>query len=69
MEYFVEYYPNADEGEQAQELTKAEFLALIRDHKARGYDALIEYDVFTVFNNGRNGERLTIRDEYGVFYG
>ena len=69
MEYFVEYYPNADEGEQAQELTKSEFLSLIRDHKARGLDALIEYDVFTVYENGRSGERLTIRDEYGIFYG
>ena len=69
MEYFVEYYPNAGEGEQAEELTKADFIALISDHKMRGYDPLIEYDVFTVFNNGRDGERLTIRDEYGIFYG
>lgn len=69
MEYFVEYYPNANEGEQAEELSKSEFLSLIRDHKLRGYDPLIEYDVFTIFENGRDGERLTIRDEYGIFYG
>lgn len=69
MEYFVEYYPNADEGEQAQELTKSEFVALIREHKAHGLDALIEYDVFTVYENGRSGVRLTIRDEYGIYYG
>jgi hypothetical protein len=68
MEYFVEYYPTENEGEQAQELTKSDFVALIRDHKARGLDALIEYDVFTVYDHGRSGERLTIRDEYGIFY-
>lgn len=68
MEYFVEYYPNADDGEQAQELTKSEFISLIRDHKSRRIDPLIEYDVFTIYENGRSGERLTIRDEYGIFY-
>jgi hypothetical protein len=64
MEYFVEYYP-----EQSQELTQSEFLGLIREYKERGIDPLIEHDVFTFFNNGHNGERLTIRDEYGIFYG
>ena len=69
LEYFVEYIPNEDEGEQAQELTKVEFTSLINDHKARGIEPLLEYDVFTVFDNGRSGHRLTIRDEYGLFYG
>ena len=69
MEYFVEYYPNAEEGEQAEELTRPEFVNLVREHRARGFDPMLEHDVFTVFDNGRDGERLTIRDEYGLFYG
>jgi len=68
MEYFVEYYPNANEGEQAQEVSRSEFIELIKCHKERGRDALIEYDAFSIFENGRNGDRLTIRDEYGIFY-
>ena len=69
IEYGVEYFPNEDEGEQWQELTEFEFISLIQDHKQRGIDPLIEYDCFTIFDNGRSGRRLTIRDEYGVYYG
>jgi len=69
IEYGVEYRPNADEGEQWQELTEQEFISLIQDHKDRCLDHLIEYDRFTIFDNGRSGRRLTIRDEYEVYYG
>ena len=41
LEYFVEYLPNDDEGEQADELTEMEFIWLIADHKSKGIDPLI----------------------------
>ena len=69
FEFGVEYYPNPNDGEQWQELTEMEFLAIIAMHKARGYDPAIEYEKFTVFDNGREGRRLTIRDEWGIYYG
>lgn len=69
MEYFVEYYPNDDDGEQAQELNLSDFMGLIRDHQERGLDVQFEFDNFTIFDNGRDGQRLTIKDEYGIFYG
>jgi len=69
LEYFVEYSPNLNEGEQAQELNKLEFLDLVKQHQMQGIDPHLEYDVFTVFDNGRSGHRLTIRDDYGIFYG
>ena len=68
LEYFVEYYPNEHEGEQAEELTKVDFEALINDHKARGLDPVLSYETFSIFENGRSGPRLTIIGEYGVFY-
>lgn len=68
LEYGVEYYPNNDEGEQWQELTEAEFLSLIRDHKARGLEYKLDYERFTIFDNGRTGCKLTILDTYGVYY-
>ena len=45
-----------------------EFIGLIADHKSKGIDPLIEYDKFTVFENGRSGRRLTIRDDHGIYY-
>jgi len=69
MEYFVEYYSNEEEGEQAEELSRSDFVNLVKDHKARGFEPMLEHDVFTMFENGRDGERLTVRDEYGLFYG
>lgn len=69
LEFGVEYYPNPEDGEQWQELTESEFLEVIAMHKARGYDPSIEYEKFTVFENGREGRRLTIRDEWGIYYG
>lgn len=69
LEYGVEYYPNLDEGEQWQELTESEFLDLIAQHNAKGIDAKLEYERFTIFDNGREGKRLTIVDELGVYYG
>lgn len=68
MEYGIEYCPSEQEGEQWQEVTESEFLEVIALHKVRGLDPLIEYDRFTVFDNGREGRRLTIRDVYEVFY-
>jgi hypothetical protein len=61
LEFFVEYYPNVDEGEQAQELSESDFIGLIVDHKNRGIEPIIDYD--------KGGSRLTIRDENGVYYG
>lgn len=69
LEYGVEYSPNLDEGEQWQELTESEFLDLIAQHKAKGIDPILEYECFTMFDNGREGKRLTIVDESGVYYG
>ena len=69
LEFFVEYYPNSDEGEQAQELSEPEFIELIAEHKRLGVDPLIDYDRFTIFDNGRDGRRLTIRDDSGIYYG
>jgi hypothetical protein len=69
LEYGVEYYPNTEEGEQFEYLTERDFLGLIASHKARGFDPAIEYDRFTIFENGRDGRLLTIRDVYGIFYG
>ena len=69
LEYGVEYCIYAEEGEQWHELSELEFLELIASHKARGLDPLFEYERFTIFDNGRDGRRLTIRDEYGVYYG
>ena len=68
MEYFEEYYPNADEGAQAQEISRSEFIEIIKCHKERGLDALIEYDTFSIVDNDDPIEILTIRDEYGIFY-
>lgn len=69
LEFGVEYYPNPEEGEHWEELTEREFLDVIAMHKARGYDPVIEYDRFTLYDNGREGRRLTIRDEWGLYYG
>jgi len=68
LEFFVEYLPNEHEGEQAVELTENAFLELITDHKEQDVEPVIQYDRFTVFENGRDGRRLTIIDEHGVFY-
>jgi hypothetical protein len=69
IEYGVEYYPNSDEGEQFEHLTESDFLSLIRDHELRGYTPEITYERFTIFDNGRDGRRLTIQDVNGIFYG
>jgi len=69
LEFFVEYRPNADEGEQSQELSEQEFLELLAEHNRLGVDPLIDYEKFTVFENGRSGRRLTIRDDGGIYYG
>ena len=68
IEYGVEYYPNFDEGEQFEYLTESEFLGLIKDHESRGFNPEIVYDKFTIFNNGRDGRRLTIKDTWGLYY-
>ena len=69
LEFFVEYRPNLDEGEQAQELSETEFTNLLSEHKRMGVDPLIDYQRFTIFDNGRDGRRLTIRDDSGIYYG
>lgn len=69
LEYGVEYYPNEEEGEQFEYLTHSEFLSLLRDHELRGLSPCVVYDYFTLFNDGREGARLTVRDQYGVYYG
>lgn len=70
LEYGVEYYPNNGEGKQWQELTETKFLSLLRDHKAINLNAVIEYTNYQIFKRGPySGKRLTIRDEYGVYYG
>jgi hypothetical protein len=69
IEFGVEYYPNPEEGEQWQELSESEFLAILDMHKARGLQPVIEYERFTIFDNGRDGSRITILDETGVYYG
>jgi len=68
LEYGVEYYPNPEEGEQFEHLTELEFLSLIRDHELRGYTPDIEYLRFTIFDNGRDGRQLTIKDTQGIYY-
>tara|TARA_R100001163_G_scaffold13349_1_gene12333 strand:+ start:1003 stop:1221 length:219 start_codon:yes stop_codon:yes gene_type:complete len=68
LEYFVEYHPNEDQEETVIQMTEMEFISLIADHKSKGIDPLIEYDKFTVFENGRSGRRLTIRDDHGIYY-
>lgn len=68
IEYGVEYYPNAEEGEQWQELSESEFLDVIAMHKVRGCEPVIDYERFTVYDNGRSGRRLTIRDQWGIYY-
>jgi hypothetical protein len=68
LEFGVEYYPNAEEGEQFEYLTHHEFLSLLRDHELRGLSPCLVYDHFTIFENGRSGSRLTIRDDYGLYY-
>lgn len=69
LEFFVEYYPNADEGEQVEELSEFEFLGLIAEHRGIGVEPVIDYELFTIYDNGRDGRRLTIRDEYNLYYG
>ena len=44
LEFFVEYRPNADEGEQSQELSEQEFLELLAEHNRLGVDPLIDYE-------------------------
>ena len=69
MEYFVEYYPDNNDGETlAEELTLADFLGLISDHKERGIDPTFDFSNFTIAKNGRDGQRLTIEDEHNIFY-
>ena len=69
LEFFVEYRPNVDEGEQSQELSETEFADLLSEYKRMGVDPLIDYQRFTIFDNGRDGRRLTIRDDSGIYYG
>ena len=69
LEYGVEYFPNYGESEQWQELAEYEFLELIAQHNKRGIDARLEYESFTTFDNGRDGKRLTLVDEWGLYYG
>lgn len=69
LEYGVEYFPNPEEGEQWEELSERAFLDLIASHKARGLDPTLDYEKFTTFDNGREGRRLTIRDDFGIYYG
>lgn len=69
LEYGVEYRPNEDEGEQWEELTEWEFLDLIASHKRRGFSVNMEYDSFSIRENGRFGKRLTIVDDWGIYYG
>jgi hypothetical protein len=68
LEYGVEYYSNPDEGPQWDELTESQLLDLIAQHNARGLDLRLEYKRFTIYDNGRDGRRLTLIDEWGVFY-
>lgn len=69
MEWGVEYYPNEQEGEEWQELTEQEFKELILAHTVRGIEPSLRMEWFTIFENGREGKRLTIVDEMGVYYG
>ena len=69
MEWGVEYYPNEQEGEEWQELTKQEFKDLLRTYNARGIDPALRMEWFSIFENGREGKRLTIVDEWGIYYG
>lgn len=69
LEYGVEYYPNPDEGPQFDEVTESQLLDLIAQHNAKGLDARLEYERFTIYDNGREGRRLTLVDERGIFYG
>lgn len=68
LEYGVEYYPNPDEGPQWDEVTESQLLDLIAQHNARGLDARLEYERYTIYENGRAGRRLTLVDEWGIFY-
>ena len=69
LEYGVEYLPNDAEGTQWQELTELQFLDLLKSHKKRGYTVNMDYESFTVSQNGRSGKRLTIYDDWGIYYG
>ena len=69
MEWGVEYYPNEQEGEQFDELTEQDFKELILAHTARGIEPHLRMEWFSLFENGREGKRLTIVDEWGVYYG
>lgn len=69
IEWGVEYYPNEQEGEQWQELTEQESKDLILAHNARGIDPHLRMEWFTIFENGREVKRLTIVDEWGIYYG
>lgn len=69
LEFGVEYYPNPEEGPQFEEVTESQLLDLIAQHNARGLNARLEYERFTLSENGRDGRRLTLVDEWGIFYG
>ena len=75
LEYGVEYLPNDAEDTQWQELTELQFLDLLKSHKKRGYTVNMDYESFTVSLSrpdameGRSGKRLTIYDDWGIYYG
>ena len=69
LEYGVEYLPNDAEDMQWQELTELQFLDLLKSHKKRGYTVNMDYDSFTISQNGRSGKRLTIYDDWGIYCG
>ena len=69
MEWGVEYSPNEQEGEEWQELTEQEFKDLLLSHTARGIEPSLRMEWFSIFDNGREGKRLTLVDTWGIYYG
>jgi hypothetical protein len=69
IEWGVEYYPNEHEGEQFDELSEQDFKELILAHTARGIEPSLRMEWFSLFDNGREGKRLTLVDTWGIYYG
>lgn len=68
LEYFVECYTDFEELPQFIEIDETKFVELLNVYKKRGIDPRIEYDRFTMFDNGRSGSRLTLVDSWVGYY-
>ena len=65
MAYFVEYTPNESEGEQWEELTEAQFVALCQRHTDNLATDAWQANMYFV---QLTGPSIVLIDKHGLFY-